>query len=309
MLGMHRYSTRCIHPAQRCISSRRMTDNIFEVEATALAHVACATRESNILLTDSADAYTSVNHSWIFHVFEKAEVPGFIYRFLRMIHCNSTTEVEFGEKTRGQFFMARGVRQGCLASGFLFAMALDPIFRWLHDAIIPRNPADSDVLQPSPRAYADDFAVAASSFRSLMTALCPAFVVVDRVARLNLNHRKCCWVHYGNDSCHELLDWVSTKCGEFCETKIVKYAKYVGTMIGPEGYLHRWTAPREKFIQRTRKTNGTSKSLVQRLVDFKIYASSVLGYLGSISAPDGATLKEGPCVAMHHCWPLQCYTC
>ena len=63
-------------------------------------------------------------------------------------------------------------------------------------------------------------------------------------------------------------------------------------MIGPEGYLHRWTAPRKKFIQRTRKTNGTSKSLVERLVDFKIFELSVLGYLGFISAPDGATLKE-----------------
>ena len=90
-------------------------------------------------------------------------------------------------------------------------MALDPIFRWLHDWIIPRNPAAPDFLQPSPCAYADDFAVAASSFRSLMTALPPAFNVMDRVAGLNLNHRKCCWVQYGNDSCHELLEWVSTK--------------------------------------------------------------------------------------------------
>ena len=74
--------------------------------------------------------------------------------------------------------------------------------------------------------------------------------------------------------------------------KNVKYAKYVGTMIGPEGYLHRSTAPREKFIQRTRKIIGTTKSFVERLVDFKIHAHSVLGYLASISAPDGTTLKE-----------------
>ena len=38
-----------------------------------------------------------------------------------------------------------------------------------------------------------------------MTALSPAFVVVDRVTGLNLNHRKCCWVQYGNESCHELF--------------------------------------------------------------------------------------------------------
>ena len=189
--------------------------------------------------------------------------------------------------------MVRGVRQGWPCEWhFLFAMAFDPVFRWLHDSIIPRNPAHPDFLQPSPCAHADDFAVAASSFRPLMTVLSPSSVVVDRLAGLNLNCRKCCWVQYDSDSCHELLNWVSTNCEEFREVKIVKYAKYVGTMSGPEGYLHRWTAPWEKFIRRTRKINGTSKSLAERLVDFRICALSVLGYSGSISAPDGATLKE-----------------
>ena len=44
------YTMRCIHPSQRCISSRQMTDNIFEIETAALAHVACAPRESGILI-------------------------------------------------------------------------------------------------------------------------------------------------------------------------------------------------------------------------------------------------------------------
>ena len=44
---------------------------------------ACAPRESFILLTDFAAAYPGVNHSWIFHVLEKTELPEFICRFLR----------------------------------------------------------------------------------------------------------------------------------------------------------------------------------------------------------------------------------
>ena len=54
-----------------------MTDNIFEVETTALAHVACSASDSGIFLTFFACAYPSVNHSWIFHVFEQAELPEF----------------------------------------------------------------------------------------------------------------------------------------------------------------------------------------------------------------------------------------
>ena len=61
--GLHWYTMRCIHPSQGCISSRQMTDNIFEIETTALAHVACAPQDSDVLLTDFAAAYPSVNHS------------------------------------------------------------------------------------------------------------------------------------------------------------------------------------------------------------------------------------------------------
>ena len=73
--------------------------------------------------------------------------------------------------------------------------------------------------------------------------------------------------------------------------QIAKCAEYVGTTIGPEGHAHRWTAPRKRFIQRIQKINASTKSLVERLCDIKIYALSVLGYIGSISAPDHATLK------------------
>ena len=82
--GLHWYTTRYIHPSQRCISSRQ-TDNIFEIETTTLAHVACAPQESGVLLTDFAAAYSSVNHSWILSVIEKTELPEFICRFVRSI--------------------------------------------------------------------------------------------------------------------------------------------------------------------------------------------------------------------------------
>ena len=73
--GLHWYTMRCIHTSQRCISSRQRTDNIFEIETTALAHVACAPQESGVLLTDFAAAYPSVNHSWIFSVIENTGLP------------------------------------------------------------------------------------------------------------------------------------------------------------------------------------------------------------------------------------------
>ena len=69
---------------------------------------------------------------------------------------------------------------------------------------------------------------------------------------------------------------------------VVKYAKYVGTMIGTEGRSQRHL---EKITQRVQKINASAKSLVERLCDIKMYALSVSGYIGSISAPDESTLK------------------
>ena len=81
--GLHWYTLLCIHPSQKCISSRQMTDNIFEIETTALAHVACAPQNSGVLLTASAAAYPSVNHTWIFSVLQNTGLSDFLCRFLR----------------------------------------------------------------------------------------------------------------------------------------------------------------------------------------------------------------------------------
>ena len=105
-------------------NTRHMTDNIFEIESTALAHVACAPQDSGVLLTDFAAAYPSVNHSWIFSVLENTGLPDFLCRFLRSIYRDNITYVELAGAKRGQFQMARGVRHDCPASGFLFCIGL-----------------------------------------------------------------------------------------------------------------------------------------------------------------------------------------
>ena len=57
----------------------------------------------------------------------------------------------------------------------------------------------------------------------------------------------------------------------------------------------------KKNIQRVMKINASTKSLVERLCDFKIYAISVPSFIGSVCTTDKATLK-----AENHA--LQCTT-
>ena len=46
--GLHQFSVNCIHPAQRRVCRRQMTDNIFEIETCALAQCICMPRDSGI---------------------------------------------------------------------------------------------------------------------------------------------------------------------------------------------------------------------------------------------------------------------
>ena len=98
----------------------------------------------------------------------------------------------------------------------------------------PKELDNLDFMQPTKCAYADDLAVASSSFRELMYALTPAFRSVDYIAGLNLNYRKCCWVQYGNEEHDSLRTWISENCEEFRDMQIVRHAKYFIVGLDPE---------------------------------------------------------------------------
>ena len=65
----------------------------------------------------------------------------------------------------------------------------------------------------------------------------------------------------------------------------------VRTMIGLEGHMHCWTAPPKKSFSEPKKSMHPRKVWLKNC-DLEIYAISVLGHIGSISAPDEATLKD-----------------
>ena len=50
-------------------------------------------------------------------------------------------------------------------------------------------------------------------------------------------------------------------------------------MSGPDRHLNGWTAPCIKFAAVCKITNESSESLAERLVDYKIYALSVLCFM------------------------------
>ena len=116
--------------------------------------------------------------------------------------------------------------------------------------VFPRSPDGLDFVKLAQCAYADDLGVTAFSFRELMFPLAPSFRSVNYIVGFNLNYRKCCLVQYGSEKRESLWHWLSENCEQYREMQIVKYVKYVGTMIGPDGYFYCWTAHWKIFMQR-----------------------------------------------------------
>ena len=123
-----------------------MTDNIFEIETTALAHVACAPQESGVLLTDFAAAYPSVNHSWIFSVLENTELPGSICRILRSIDKDSIIHVEFAGAERGTIPYGQRSTTRLSCEWFPFCIGLRPDLQMAPRVNYPKEPRQPGIL-------------------------------------------------------------------------------------------------------------------------------------------------------------------
>ena len=104
-------------------SSRQMMDNIFDIETPLLWPIFRSSARIRYLV-DGLRCCLRQRQSLLdpLRFRENQSCLVFICSFLRSKYNDSTTYVEFAGATRGQFLMARGVRQGCPTSGFLFPM-------------------------------------------------------------------------------------------------------------------------------------------------------------------------------------------
>ena len=176
--------------------------------------------------------------------------------------CDSNTNFEYAGAVRDLFERfaripshmssmparpERSVLQGCLASGYLFSMVLDTVFRWLLASAIPPESCRPWFLQRCACTYADDYALATASLREAIPRVSTAFATIDRVVGMALDNKKCHWIQDGNLSFHQLAEWVGTYVPDFWPMQISDHAKYLGVVNGPGAPAHKRTEARNKL--------------------------------------------------------------
>ena len=155
------------------------------------------------------------------------------------------------------------------------------------------------LLQNAQFSYADDLAVASSSFRDFMFVLSPAFrsfllastwIIANAVGFSIAPKSMMLWVP-------ESL----RNAKSFHEIDIVRRAKNVGTMIRPNGHLHRWSAHRSNHPART-ENECVYDELGWAIVWFQDLRDFRAEFHFLVCAPDKATLKaeNHACSSVYH---------
>jgi hypothetical protein len=171
-----------VHPRQRgFVGGRSITDNVIEIEGFGQSYAIAEAEDPAILLFDIKAAFPSLAHQWLFVVLSRMKVPRFIILAIKALYKDGFAQVVL-LGTRIFLFIRSGIRQGCPASGTLFALAIDPCIRYIIHQLGPER----GVLT----AYADDIAAAVRELYQAITILDKAFQIVARCSALELHPGK-----------------------------------------------------------------------------------------------------------------------
>ncbi len=127
-----------VHPRQRgFVRGRSITDNVIEIEGFAQSYAIAEAEDPAILLFDIKAAFPSLAHSWLWVVLIRMGIPKAIISAIRALYRGGVAIVVLLGARWGGFPIHSGIRQGCPASGTLFALAIDPCIRYLMDQLGP----------------------------------------------------------------------------------------------------------------------------------------------------------------------------
>lgn len=278
-----RYAERCLDPRQRgFVPGRIPSDNVLGIGAHLSEWATHHDAPAGVMLLDVEAAFPSVSHEWLYRFFKHIGAPAALCMCVRMAYSGLSTTVSFGTSCTRSFRLRAGVRQGCPASGSIFAMLLDPWVRLLSR----RLSAPDHVIA----VYADDVAVGARSLRDAARPLAAAAVVLQRATGLRMKGSKCVAIPCREGDTERIADALAAT-SVFGDSSVAQSARYLGITLGPRGDASQSRDALAKFWERTVDIVQSSWSQSERIRIFKIRAVSVLRYLLGFRPPSEELIR------------------
>jgi hypothetical protein len=250
-----------------------MQDNIIEAEALALHICKHFNSESGMVLFDFSAAFPSLSHQFIFAALAELGVPEWFLMALRKLYSKCTANILIGGCSDVCISIEAGIKQGCPASGSIFALVLDPFVRYLAFRL-PR-PLNSLGV------FADDIVATMFNLFKGLRDLCPCFDLLAYAAGLRLNTKKTVIIPLGTTTTFATRRFLVESIPHWGNMLINKAGKLLGVLLGPGADDQRWVAATSKFWTRSRDAKATTGGFMQALSHYRIFAFPVLQHLMS----------------------------
>jgi hypothetical protein len=219
-------ATITVHPRQRgFVNGRSLLDNVLEVEGIAQSFAIAEADDPAIILFDIMAAFPSLSHQWLFVVLVKMGIPQATIQAFKALYRDCFATIMLMGKRRRRFAIKSGIRQGCPASGTLFALAMDPCIRYL----IARIGPDLGLVN----AYADDIAAVIRNLFDSLVLVNRCFEIIGQATALHLHPGKVVVVPLWKFDEAEVRQRIRALVPRLAAAKIQDCGKLLGFFIGP----------------------------------------------------------------------------
>lgn len=226
-------------------------------------------RQHFILFLDTAKAFDSIDHNFIFEVLAKVGAPTWVINFIHGLFHQVRVFPVLSENTNISLGIWRGVKQGCPLSPLLFALCYDPLLSLLEG-----------IAENTNCAFADDLAVSSNTLSSIIAAM-PLIDDFKRVSGLGINTDKTYIIssQVPKQSDH---DAVRGAGGPWQLVTFADEVKYLGVLMGrcvTNDDIFRPVL--DKFSTRLKASRSVISTLPmhQRIVIINVFFISLFSYL------------------------------
>jgi hypothetical protein len=264
------------------IAGRSIWDAVMLFEAAAL-HLSRRDADAGLLFIDFRAAFPSILHGWIRQALLATGLPEtFVTAFL-FLYIDVFAMICFGNGAASWLAMLSGIRQGCPASGAIFAICIDPLLRkicsWL----------------PSPWsklvAYADDIAIALRGARSCLVRLFILIEEAEACTGLCINVAKSTIVPLWTTDIAAATREVQSLDVRLAGLEVAAFFRHLGVLVGPGADPIRWAAALAKYLDRAVSIKGAGGGLCESIRMYGSLAVSTLQYIAQYCSPPASARK------------------
>jgi endonuclease/exonuclease/phosphatase family metal-dependent hydrolase len=266
------------------IKGRCLIDNVIEVDDFLIRAAKYYNDKHGLALLDFKAAFPSLSQHWIFHVLEFMNLPEFITTALKRLYSNCYAAILFNGEVYDGINITSGIKQGCPASGSLFALSLDPFIRHL----LVQLPMPVHLIV----AFADDIAIASRQLMKALPIILREFRRLAKIMTLFLNMTKCKFIPYWQNGIFDTKRFITDNLPEMMAAEVCSSGTLLGVLLGPGAEQRVMTPAASKFWHRALEARSLMTSFKHSLRHYSVFAFPVLSYIVQYAAVPPCVLQQ-----------------